>query len=366
MNNDKSHQTLAGEVRLVPINDVVVPEERMRQLGDITSIVASIQDVGVIEPIVLRRDTLELISGLHRLESVRTLGQHEILARLIDVSEVQAAMIEIDENLARVELTALERAEHMSRRKQLYEALHPEVKHGGAPGKAGGGKAKSKDARVASFAADTAKKTGLSQRTVQEDVQIAKLSPESKRVVKGTPLAGKKRELLALSRLPPKEQATVAQAVTSGEVTTVAEATQKPGDKRAALVKAIPANVRPEIVPRPHERVVVVTRTVTMPSKPCRYCGMPGESPFAFTGAPGRGPSGEVVEVSYQTEQMLQIKAVDGIISRVNAMTSALAALPPGEERSRLAHQAADVITKGLQALNGIVSPMLARVRGAA
>jgi hypothetical protein len=60
----------------------------------------------------------------------------------------------------------------------LEEALHPEVKHGGAPGKAGGGKQKAKGVRVASFAADTAKKTGLSARTVQEDVQVLRRSPE--------------------------------------------------------------------------------------------------------------------------------------------------------------------------------------------
>jgi hypothetical protein len=35
-------------------------------------------------------------------------------------------------------------------RKTLYLKLHPETKHGGAPGKAGGGK-KAKDAKLASF-----------------------------------------------------------------------------------------------------------------------------------------------------------------------------------------------------------------------
>jgi ParB family chromosome partitioning protein len=110
----------------------------------------SISEIDLIEPIVVRRDMVELISGLHRLEAVRALGRDEILARLIDVTGVQAAMVEIDENLVRLELTALQRAEHIQRRKELYEAMHPEAKHGGAPGKPGGGKQKSKGERAAS------------------------------------------------------------------------------------------------------------------------------------------------------------------------------------------------------------------------
>lgn len=366
MKDNESSKHPVGEVRPVRVAEVVVPAQRMRPLGDIRPMMDSISEINLIEPIVVRRDTMELISGLHRLEAVRALGRDEILARLIDVTDFQAAMVEIDENLVRIELTALQRAEHINRRKELYEAMHPEAKHGGAPGKPGGGKQKSKGERAASFAADTAQKTGLSPRTVQEDVQVAKLTPEAKRIAKGTPLENKKRELLALARVPKEEQAITARAIASGEAATVAEAVQKSGGNRKPLAKASPSPVRAEIVPRPRERVVVVTRTVTKPQKPCRYCGMPGESPSASKGALGRGPSGDVVEVSYETEEMLQMKAVERIIAHVNVMTMAIAALPQGEERTRVANQAADVITLGLRTLNGIVRPMFERVRDTA
>ena len=114
MKSTQSSKRPAGEVRLVRVDEVVVPKKRMRELGDIEPMKNSIQQVGVIEPIIVRRETMDLISGLHRLESARALGEEEILARLSDVSDAEAEMVEIDENLVRVELTVSERAEHIS------------------------------------------------------------------------------------------------------------------------------------------------------------------------------------------------------------------------------------------------------------
>jgi hypothetical protein len=58
-------------------------------------------------------------------------------------------------------LSPTERALFTRRRKEIYEALHPETRQGGAPGVAGGGKA-AKDDKLSSFATDTAAKTGRS------------------------------------------------------------------------------------------------------------------------------------------------------------------------------------------------------------
>jgi hypothetical protein len=53
-------------------------------------------------------------------------------------------------------------------RKKVYVGSHPETKQGGAPGKAGGGKAKV--ANLAGFVTSTSSLTGKPERTIRRDV----------------------------------------------------------------------------------------------------------------------------------------------------------------------------------------------------
>lgn len=228
--------TISAEVRQLRIAEIVVPRQRARRLRDVTPLVESIAQSGLIEPIIVRRlpdGGLVLVCGAHRLEAHRRLGRDTILARIIEVSALEAELIELDENLERIELTVLERGEHLLRRKEIYEQLHPQTKQGGAPGKKGGGK-QAKDATVASFAEDTSKKTGLSIRTIQDDGKIARLSDGVKKVIRGTPLEDQKRALLQITRIAPEKQMAVAEAVASGRYRTVQQAAVELGvkDKR--------------------------------------------------------------------------------------------------------------------------------------
>ncbi len=78
---------------------------------------------------------------------------------------LDAQLAEIDENLVRNELNALERGEQLARRKGLYEAKHPQTKQG-ARGRGSEKHVTEKDAESAplSFTKDTAAKTSQSAR----------------------------------------------------------------------------------------------------------------------------------------------------------------------------------------------------------
>lgn len=211
----------------VRIADIKVPEGR-RQLRGLDELVESIRTVGLLNPITLTED-LRLVAGYHRLEACKRLGWSEIDATIITVNELDAELAEIDENLIRNELTQLERAEALARRKELYEAKYPEAKRGTA-GAIGSNKSQGRKidaSETVSFAIDTAAKTGLTPRTIQQDVQIAtKIVPDVRDAIRDTPLADSKRDLLELARMEPEQQRQVAARLIRGEAAKVRLAAQ--------------------------------------------------------------------------------------------------------------------------------------------
>ena len=65
------------------------------------------------------------------------------------------------------ELTVLERAEHLKRRKEIYEAKYPETKHGGDRRSEEAKSRRNDFVLIPSFAEDTAAKLGVSPRTYE-------------------------------------------------------------------------------------------------------------------------------------------------------------------------------------------------------
>lgn len=122
--------------------------------------------------------------------------------------------MEIDDNLMRTELTALERGELLKRRKEIYEKLHPETRWGYASlrnlkqfmntevaDERNFGKG------VKRFTKKEEEKTRVSERSIYEYIQIAtNLTEEVKDMIRETELADRKKDLLAISKLEPDEQ----------------------------------------------------------------------------------------------------------------------------------------------------------------
>lgn len=90
------------------IADIVV-RDRKRSASDTTSLAASIKQLGLLNPITIKPDGT-LIAGLNRLEACKSLGWEEIEVSIADLDELNAELAEIDENIARSDLTAIQRA----------------------------------------------------------------------------------------------------------------------------------------------------------------------------------------------------------------------------------------------------------------
>lgn len=209
------------ELQDYPIAAVVItPGRKVGDAGVIKGLASSIEEIGLLHPISVTQHG-RLIAGMKRLAAFKRLGRTHIPAFIHDVDMLHAELAEIDENLQRHTMTALEHSEALKRWKQIYEALHPETKAGKAGGHAKHGSANDN----LSFADDAAEKTGQSARTVQRAVEVAeKISDEAADLIRDTPVADNRSELKRLADLPEPEQVKAAEAIASGKAKSVSEA----------------------------------------------------------------------------------------------------------------------------------------------
>jgi ParB family chromosome partitioning protein len=194
----------------------------------------------LMHPPTVRWDDGEavLVSGRHRLEALRKRMETEVDCFVVELDDLRAELAEIDENLMRAELSPAQEAAQIKRRKQIYEALHPQTKQGGAPGAAGGGK-KAKMADAATFAKATAEATGQSERTVRKKAAIAKnIEPDLLAKVEGTAL-DTTGNLEALAKKSPEEQRKLVEEAAEGKAVDVKETRPPKPPKQSKMEKIV-------------------------------------------------------------------------------------------------------------------------------
>jgi hypothetical protein len=131
------------------------------------------------------------------------LAWSEIAAIVLTDDAVDAELAEIDENLVRRGLSALERAEHLGRRDELLRA-----KGDRAPGHR---PKKGADSAPFLTTAALATQVGLSERRAQEYLQIAAKIPANVReTLRPTAVAHSADALVQLARKPLQDQADIA------------------------------------------------------------------------------------------------------------------------------------------------------------
>ena len=198
----------------IPISEIKInPGRRDTQQRNVEELARSIAAVGLMNPITVTQDNT-LIAGLHRLEAVKLLGWTEIECTVSDADGLQAELAEIDENFVRAGLSHRELGDLLLRRKELYEAIHPETRQGQRNGQT----AKNDNLTVLAakpFSEDTADKLGISKRTVERLVQTAaNLTPEAKKTIRDAGDKITKGDALKISRLPPDQQEEAAAVLT--------------------------------------------------------------------------------------------------------------------------------------------------------
>ncbi|MGV6875897.1 ParB/RepB/Spo0J family partition protein [Pseudochelatococcus sp. B33] len=165
--------------QVITVREIHVRPDRMRGLDEakVRELAESIRDFGLLSPIgVCVRNNVEvepgefedlvkvLIYGRHRLEALRLLGECMVEVNVHDADDPHVELMEIAENLHRLDLTKEQRDAHIRRYAEILADLREKVPHDAAlssapqPQTGRGHK---------SVATEIAEQTGLSKDTVE-------------------------------------------------------------------------------------------------------------------------------------------------------------------------------------------------------
>jgi ParB-like chromosome segregation protein Spo0J len=186
-----------SEVTLAIMIDDIIVNDGHRELvaSSVKKLAASIEQVGLRHPITVKRkgDKYVLIAGRHRLEACKRLGREHVPACIVSMTNDEARLWEIAENLHRAELTKLERDEQVAEWIKITERLSAQVAAKPQGGRPEGG------VRAAS------RELGIDEDDGRRAVKVASLSDEAKDAAREVGLDDNRSALLAASREPTPE-----------------------------------------------------------------------------------------------------------------------------------------------------------------
>jgi ParB family chromosome partitioning protein len=100
--------------RMVPIEQIDPnPTQPRQMMGDLSELIASIAEKGILEPLVVRQrgERYEIIAGERRYQAAIQAGLRELPVVLRDVDDAEVIELALVENLQRKDLTAFEEAD---------------------------------------------------------------------------------------------------------------------------------------------------------------------------------------------------------------------------------------------------------------
>jgi ParB family chromosome partitioning protein len=104
---------LAGFLESVEVRMIRPPRVALRtDSGPIKGLMLSIQDKGLLEPIIVRpmEDEFEVVAGMRRFEACKKLGLRRIPAHIVELDDREAFEVSLLENIQRETLNPIEEA----------------------------------------------------------------------------------------------------------------------------------------------------------------------------------------------------------------------------------------------------------------
>jgi ParB family chromosome partitioning protein len=167
---------------MIPIDKLAPnPLQPRVEIGDLSELVASIREKGVLEPLLVRPSDVGgrfmIISGERRYRASMEVGLVELPCIEMDVDEREVAEISLIENLQRKDLTAFEEADGLVALAKRFGYKHEEI----------------------------ARKLGKARTSVTETISIANIPPDVRDLCRRADISSKSM-LLQVARQPSDEE----------------------------------------------------------------------------------------------------------------------------------------------------------------
>jgi ParB family chromosome partitioning protein len=164
--------------RMIPIDKLMPnPNQPRVEVGDLSELVASIREKGVLEPLIVRPSDVGgrfmIISGERRYRASLEAGLQELPCIEMDVDDSAVAEISLIENLQRKDLSPFEEADGLQALAERFGYTHAEI----------------------------AKKIGKSRTSITESMSLAAMPPEVRDACRRADISSKSM-LLQIVRQP--------------------------------------------------------------------------------------------------------------------------------------------------------------------
>jgi len=207
--------------RMVPIDQVEPNPDQPRQvMGDLSELMASIAEKGIIEPLVVRQrgSRYQIVAGERRYQAAVQVGVRDIPVVIRDVDDTEVIEIALIENLQRKDLTPFEESEAMQSLAQRCGYTHE----------------------------DLARRLGKSRTSITESLALANMPDEVRNLCRLADITSKSLLLQIVRQSDPKKMVALVEKIARNGVTTRQQLRQATAKPKAGRPKPYVFAYRPE------------------------------------------------------------------------------------------------------------------------
>ena len=175
--------------RMVPIEQVDPNPNQPRQvMGDLSELMASIAEKGIIEPLVVRQRgaRYQIIAGERRYQAAVQVGLSEVPVVIRDVDDGEVIEIALIENIQRKNLTPFEEAEALQALAESFDYTHEQL----------------------------ARRLGKSRTSITESLSLSAMPDEVKNLCRLADIGSKSLLLQVIRQSDPKKMIALVEQIT--------------------------------------------------------------------------------------------------------------------------------------------------------